>query len=105
MRYVITLLAMIILSGCGALQEIVIEAEQIGDEIGGKIIFRLDGNSTRNEKIPTLEAEYSDGTRRTHYAIDGGTVDKIIDTAMEKNADIIGISALLTTTMIGQKKL
>ena len=29
----------------------------------------------------------------------------IIETAIEKNADIIGISALLTTTMVGQKKL
>ena len=33
------------------------------------------------------------------------SVDKIIDTAIEKNADLIGISALLTTTMIGQKKV
>lgn len=32
-------------------------------------------------------------------------IDKIIETAMEKKADIIGVSALLTTTMIGQKKL
>lgn len=32
-------------------------------------------------------------------------IDKIIETAISKNADIIGISALLTTTMIGQKKL
>lgn len=32
-------------------------------------------------------------------------IDKIISTAIEKNADIIGVSALLTTTMIGQKKL
>ena len=31
------------------------------------------------------------------------SVDKIIQSAIEKNADIIGISALLTTTMIGQK--
>jgi len=31
--------------------------------------------------------------------------DKIIDVAIEKEADIIGISALLTTTMIGQKKV
>jgi len=33
------------------------------------------------------------------------SVDKIIDFAIEKDADIIGISALLTTTMIGQKKV
>ena len=32
-------------------------------------------------------------------------IDKIIDAAISKDADIIGISALLTTTMIGQKKL
>lgn len=32
-------------------------------------------------------------------------IDIIINEAIEKNADIIGISALLTTTMIGQKKL
>ncbi|KKN37250.1 hypothetical protein LCGC14_0765410 [marine sediment metagenome] len=32
-------------------------------------------------------------------------VDTIINEAIEKNADIIGVSALLTTTMIGQKKL
>ena len=31
--------------------------------------------------------------------------EKIIDTAVEKNADIIGVSALLTTTMFGQKKI
>ncbi len=31
--------------------------------------------------------------------------EKIIDVAIQKNADIIGISALLTTTMIGQKKI
>ena len=33
------------------------------------------------------------------------SVDKIIDFAIEKDADIIGISALLTTTMIGQRKV
>ena len=32
-------------------------------------------------------------------------VEKIINTALEKNANIIGVSALLTTTMIGQKIL
>jgi len=32
-------------------------------------------------------------------------IEKIIDEAIEKNADIIGVSALLTTTMIGQKTL
>ena len=32
-------------------------------------------------------------------------VDTIIDEAIKKNADIIGVSALLTTTMYGQKKL
>jgi len=32
-------------------------------------------------------------------------VDKIINEAIEKNVDIIGVSALLTSTMIGQKKL
>ena len=32
-------------------------------------------------------------------------VDKIIKEAIEKGADIIGVSALLTSTMIGQKKL
>jgi trimethylamine corrinoid protein len=32
-------------------------------------------------------------------------VDKIIEKALEVNADIIGTSALLTTTMINQKKL
>jgi trimethylamine corrinoid protein len=31
--------------------------------------------------------------------------EKIIEVAVEKNADIIGVSALLTTTMIGQKKV
>jgi trimethylamine corrinoid protein len=31
--------------------------------------------------------------------------EKIINMAVEKNADIIGVSALLTTTMIGQKKI
>jgi trimethylamine corrinoid protein len=31
--------------------------------------------------------------------------EKIIEIAIEKNADIIGVSALLTTTMIGQKKI
>ena len=31
--------------------------------------------------------------------------DQIIDTAIEKNADVIGVSALLTTTMFGQKKV
>jgi trimethylamine corrinoid protein len=31
--------------------------------------------------------------------------EKIIKMAVEKNADIIGVSALLTTTMIGQKKI
>ena len=31
--------------------------------------------------------------------------EKIINFAIEKNADIIGVSALLTTTMIGQKKV
>ena len=31
--------------------------------------------------------------------------EKIIKMAIEKNADIIGVSALLTTTMIGQKKI
>ncbi len=31
--------------------------------------------------------------------------EKIIDVAIEKDADVIGISALLTTTMIGQKKI
>ncbi len=33
------------------------------------------------------------------------SIEKIIDKAIEKNADIIGVSALLTTTMIGQKSL
>ncbi|MFX1494157.1 MAG: B12-binding domain-containing protein [Promethearchaeota archaeon] len=33
------------------------------------------------------------------------SAEKIINTALEKNANIIGVSALLTTTMIGQKKL
>ena len=32
-------------------------------------------------------------------------VEKIIETAVEKKADIIGVSALLTTTMFGQKKI
>ena len=32
-------------------------------------------------------------------------IDKIIEVAINKDADIIGLSALLTTTMIGQKKL
>ena len=31
--------------------------------------------------------------------------EKIIAKAIEKNVDVIGISALLTTTMIGQKKI
>ena len=31
--------------------------------------------------------------------------EKIIETAVEKNADVIGVSALLTTTMFGQKKI
>jgi trimethylamine corrinoid protein len=31
--------------------------------------------------------------------------EHIIDTAIEKNADVIGVSALLTTTMFGQKKI
>ncbi|MHA1242880.1 MAG: cobalamin B12-binding domain-containing protein [Promethearchaeota archaeon] len=31
--------------------------------------------------------------------------EKIIETAVEKKADIIGVSALLTTTMFGQKKI
>ena len=31
--------------------------------------------------------------------------EKIINKAIEKNVDVIGISALLTTTMIGQKKI
>ena len=31
--------------------------------------------------------------------------EKIIDVALEKDADIIGVSALLTTTMFGQKKV
>jgi len=33
------------------------------------------------------------------------SIEKIIDKAIEKNADVIGVSALLTTTMIGQKSL
>ncbi|MFX1508479.1 MAG: B12-binding domain-containing protein [Promethearchaeota archaeon] len=33
------------------------------------------------------------------------TAEKIVDKAIEKKADIIGVSALLTTTMIGQKKI
>ena len=32
-------------------------------------------------------------------------VEKIIEQAIEKKADIIGVSALLTTTMMGQKKV
>lgn len=32
-------------------------------------------------------------------------VEKIIEVAIEKDADIIGVSALLTTTMFGQKKV
>jgi len=32
-------------------------------------------------------------------------VEKIVEEAIEKNADIIGVSALLTTTMFGQKKI
>jgi trimethylamine corrinoid protein len=32
-------------------------------------------------------------------------VERIIDVAIEKNADVIGVSALLTTTMFGQKKV
>jgi len=32
-------------------------------------------------------------------------IEKIVEEAIEKNADIIGISALLTTTMTGQKKV
>jgi trimethylamine corrinoid protein len=32
-------------------------------------------------------------------------IEKIVDEAIEKQADIIGVSALLTTTMIGQKKI
>ncbi|MFW9879923.1 MAG: B12-binding domain-containing protein, partial [Candidatus Thorarchaeota archaeon] len=32
-------------------------------------------------------------------------VEKIVEEAIEKKADIIGVSALLTTTMIGQKKV
>jgi trimethylamine corrinoid protein len=32
-------------------------------------------------------------------------VDKIVEEAIEKEADIIGVSALLTTTMTGQKKV
>jgi trimethylamine corrinoid protein len=31
--------------------------------------------------------------------------EKIVDVAIEKSADIIGVSALLTTTMFGQKKI
>ena len=31
--------------------------------------------------------------------------EKIIETAVEKKADVIGVSALLTTTMFGQKKI
>lgn len=39
--------------------------------------------------------------------IDLGTdipADKIVEVAIENDADIIGVSALLTTTMVGQKK-
>lgn len=32
-------------------------------------------------------------------------IERIIDAAIEKSADVIGVSALLTTTMFGQKKL
>ncbi|MFX1391484.1 MAG: B12-binding domain-containing protein [Promethearchaeota archaeon] len=32
-------------------------------------------------------------------------VERIVKEAIDKNADIIGVSALLTTTMIGQKKI
>ncbi|MFW9773494.1 MAG: B12-binding domain-containing protein [Candidatus Thorarchaeota archaeon] len=32
-------------------------------------------------------------------------IDKIIKSALDKNADIIGVSALLTTTMVGQREL
>ena len=32
-------------------------------------------------------------------------IETIVETAEENNADVIGLSALLTTTMIGQKKL
>ena len=32
-------------------------------------------------------------------------IDQIVEVAIEKNADIIGVSALLTTTMTGQKKV
>jgi len=31
--------------------------------------------------------------------------EKIVDFAIEKKADVIGVSALLTTTMFGQKKI
>ena len=31
--------------------------------------------------------------------------ERIIEVAVEKNADVIGVSALLTTTMVGQKKI
>ena len=33
------------------------------------------------------------------------SAEKIIEVALEKKADVIGISALLTTTMVGQKKV
>jgi corrinoid protein of di/trimethylamine methyltransferase len=33
------------------------------------------------------------------------SAEKIVETAIQKRADIIGISALLTTTMFGQKKV
>lgn len=32
-------------------------------------------------------------------------IDKIIKSALDKDADIIGVSALLTTTMVGQREL
>ncbi|MFX0059979.1 MAG: B12-binding domain-containing protein [Candidatus Heimdallarchaeota archaeon] len=31
--------------------------------------------------------------------------EKIVEVAIEKNVDVIGVSALLTTTMVGQKKV
>jgi len=51
------------------------------------------------------------GTMLSAYGFDvydlGADVpaEKIIETAVEKNADVIGVSALLTTTMFGQKKI
>jgi trimethylamine corrinoid protein len=33
------------------------------------------------------------------------SAEKIVDVAVEKDADVIGVSALLTTTMFGQKKV